>query len=235
VRWTLAGSQPAAYAVRHIPGARFVDLDAELAAAPGEGGRHPLPDPAVLEAAMRRAGVSADSEVVAYDDVGGMAAGRAWWLLRWAGHERVRVLEGGLGAWEAAGLPVTSDVPPPGDGDFAARPGAMPVLDAEGAARVAREGLLLDVRAPERYRGEVEPMDPVAGHVPGAVSAPLGTDAQIPPDTEVGAYCGSGVAASLAVLRLEARGIPAALYAGSWSDWIRDPDRPVELGDGDSR
>ena len=238
------------YAKGHIPGARYVDLDAELAAPPGSRGRHPLPEPADFEAAMRRAGVDQDREVVVYDDWNGWGAARAWWLLRWAGHDRVRVLNGGLAAWRAAGQPLSTDQPPPGDGDFTAAPGAMPVLDADGAAALARRGVLIDARAPERYRGETEPIDPVAGHIPGAVNMPttstvdgdgtfpgkaeladrfraFGVDWQSP---EVGVYCGSGVSAAHEVLALATMGVPAALYPGSWSEWIADPGRPVATG-----
>ncbi|MBN6547297.1 sulfurtransferase, partial [Actinacidiphila bryophytorum] len=209
------------YAKGHIPGARYVDLDAELAAPPGAGGRHPLPDADAFGAAMRRAGVGADTDVVVYDDANGWGPARAWWLLRWAGHHRVKVLDGGLAAWKAAGGPLSTEEPPPGEGDFAPRPGGMPVVDADGAAELARRGLLLDARAGERYRGEVEPVDPVAGHIPGAVSAP--TTANTAPDgtylpagelaarfaalgattaPEVGVYCGSGVSAAHQILAL---------------------------------
>ncbi|HZB49317.1 MAG TPA: sulfurtransferase [Mycobacteriales bacterium] len=250
VRWRLLGPPPAElYAAGHLPGAVAVDLDADLAAPPGAGGRHPLPDPADLQAALRRCGVRADSAVVAYDDGDGSSAARAWWLLRWAGHRDVRVLDGGFAAWTAAGLPTTTEVPAPAPGDIVVRPGGMPVLDAAGAAATAARGVLLDARAAERFRGEVEPVDPVAGHIPGARSAPLagnvGPDGRFRPpaelrrrfaelgvtgDTPVGTYCGSGVTAAQQVLALELAGVPAALYAGSWSEWITDPARPVATG-----
>ncbi|WP_329363939.1 sulfurtransferase [Streptomyces sp. NBC_00669] len=238
------------YAAGHIPGARYVDLDTALAGPPGPGGRHPLPDTEVFGAAMRAAGVGADTDVVLYDDWNGWGPARAWWLLRWAGHERVRVLDGGLAAWKAAGLPLSTEEPAPGDGDFVPRPGALPVLDAAGAAELARRGLLLDARAGERYRGETEPIDPVAGHIPGAVSAPttenvtadglFRTPAELAarfaalgatPDAEVGVYCGSGVSAAHQILALAAAGVPAALYVGSWSEWGADPSRPVATGE----
>jgi thiosulfate/3-mercaptopyruvate sulfurtransferase len=251
VRWRL-GSPPLrdAYLAGHLPGAVWVDLDADLAAAPGAGGRHPLPAPDVAQATLRRLGVSDQRPVVAYDDTDGSVAARAWWLLRWLGHPDVRLLDGGLRAWTAAGLPVE-----PGDvtvtpGDFTARPGSLPVLDADAAARLARDGVLLDARAGERYRGEVEPVDPVAGHVPGARSAPstgnVGPDGRfldpaalrarfaalgVTGGEEVGAYCGSGVTAAHTVLALEVAGIDAALYAGSWSEWVTDPTRPVATSD----
>lgn len=231
VRWTLeTGPQPEAYAAGHVPGARFVDLDADLAGPPGARGRHPLPDVEVFEAAMRRCGVEPERPVVAYDDAGGAPAARAWWLLRWCGHAEAYVLDGGWSAWTAAGLPISTEAPRARAGGFVARPGAMPVIDAAGAARVARDGMLLDARAPERFLGEHEPVDPVAGRIPGAVNAPPGSVPDVPSDTEVGAYCGSGVTASLTVLELEARGVRAALYPGSWSEWVTDAARPVETG-----
>ena len=237
------------YLTGHLPGAVYCDVDADLAGPPGSGGRHPLPDPADAEGAMRRLGVSDDRPVVVYDDSDGTVAARGWWVLRWLGHGDVRLLDGGLRAWQEAGLPVTDDDVLVPEGDLSARPGAMPVVDAEAAARVAREGSLLDARSAERYRGELEPVDPVAGHVPGAVSAPA-TDSVddrgcflpqaalqerfaslgVRPDQPVGAYCGSGVTAAHTVLALEVAGVPAALYAGSWSEWVTDPSRPVERG-----
>lgn len=252
VRWRLLGPPPVElYAAGHVPGAVPVDLDTDLAAPPGTGarGRHPLPDPAALQAALRRFGIRADSEVVAYDDADGSSAARAWWLLRWAGHAGVRVLDGGFAAWTGQGLPVSTEVPDPAPGDIVVRPGGMPVLDAAGAAEVAAGGILLDARAAERYRGDAEPVDRVAGHIPGARSAPLGGNLGpdgrfrppgelrdrfaalgVGPGTRVGAYCGSGVTAAQEVLALELAGIRAALYAGSWSEWIAAGHRPVATG-----
>ncbi|TWD17982.1 thiosulfate/3-mercaptopyruvate sulfurtransferase [Streptomyces sp. T12] len=255
VRWQLStaaanGEPPfdgrAAYAAGHLPGAVFVDLDRELASAPGPRGRHPLPDLAVFGAAMRRAGVSAGTPVVVYDGGIGWAAARAWWLLRWTGHPDVRVLDGGLPAWQG---PLETAVPEPAEGDFVPEPGDTGVLDADGAADLARTGVLLDARAGERYRGEVEPIDPVGGHIPGALSAPtsdnVGADGRfrpadelrarfaglgVTPDAPVGVYCGSGVSAAHEVLALAVAGIPAALYVGSWSEWSSDQDRPVAVG-----
>lgn len=249
-RWRLGGP-PAVddYRAGHVPGAVFVDIDADLAAPPGKGGRHPLPDAADFEAAMRRCGVSGDSAVVVYDDADATAAARAWWLLRYFGHDAVTVLDGGYAGWVAAGLPVSATVPEPAAGDFVARPGGMPLLSADDAAALARDGVLLDARSAERYRGEAEPVDPVAGRIPGAVSAPTvanaGPDGRFLPaealrerfvalgvsgDRAVGAYCGSGVTAAHEVLALRLAGVDAALYAGSWSEWITDPARPVETG-----
>ncbi|MDG9717608.1 sulfurtransferase [Streptomyces sp. DH24] len=255
VRWQLsvaraAGEPPfdgrAEYAAGHLPGAVFVDLDRELAGAPGTGGRHPLPDLAVFGAAMRRAGVSANRPVIVYDGGQGWAAARAWWLLRWTGHPNVRVLDGGLPAWQG---PLETAVPTPAEGDFRPVPGGAGLLDADGAATLARSGVLFDARAGERYRGEVEPIDPVGGHIPGAVSAPtsenVAADGRFLPaaelrarftalgasdGTDVGVYCGSGVSAAHEVLALAVAGIPAALYVGSWSQWSSDPQRPVAVG-----
>ncbi|MFG2621484.1 sulfurtransferase [Streptomyces sp. NPDC048507] len=250
VRWQLGGpDQRPAYEAGHLPGAVYVDLDRELAGPPGSGGRHPLPDPEAFGAVMRRAGVRSDTPVVVYDGGQGWAAARAWWLLGWTGHSDVRVLDGGLTAWTAAGGAVTADAPAPSEGDFKPNPGALGLLEADGAAALARSGLLLDARAGERYRGEVEPIDPVGGHIPGAVSAPttenVGADGLLRPaaelrarfaalgaaeGTEVGVYCGSGVSGAHEVLALAVAGFDSALYAGSWSQWSADPERPVATG-----
>ncbi|MFC9429025.1 sulfurtransferase [Streptomyces sp. NPDC056987] len=246
VRYRLGGppGRPE-YEAGHLPGAVYVDLDAELAGPPGAGGRHPLPDLGVFGAAMRRAGVGADTPVVTYDGGLGWAAARAWWLLRWTGHGDVRVLDGGLAGWTG---PLSTEIPAPAEGDFRPEPGGLPLLDADGAAALAREGLLLDARAAERYRGDVEPIDRIGGHIPGAVSAPTaenmaenGTFRPAPElaarfaalgatGRDVGVYCGSGVSAAQQVLALELAGIRAALYAGSWSEWSEDPARPVAKG-----
>jgi thiosulfate/3-mercaptopyruvate sulfurtransferase len=176
VRWRLGGPPGIdAYREGHLPGAVFIDLDTELAgpAGSGSGGRHPLPETGVFEAAMRAAGLRQGQQAVVYDDAGATIAARLWWLLRYFGHDQVAVLDGGLAAWAAAGLPVTADTPRPAPGDFTAGPGGgMPVLDDESAAIMARTGFLFDARAAARYRGEVEPVDPAAGHIPGAISAP---------------------------------------------------------------
>jgi thiosulfate/3-mercaptopyruvate sulfurtransferase len=250
VRWALAGGPDRdGYARAHIPGAAFVDLDAELSSPPGPGGRHPLPGSDAFGRAMRRAGVRHRAPVIAYDARSSMAAARAWWLLRYFGHPDVRVLDGGLAAWSWAGQTVEAGTPAIPAGDWEPRPGHMPVLDAGGASWIADHGVLLDARAPERFRGEHEPIDPVPGHIPGARSHPatLNVDASgrfrdrralreefdrlgIRDGTPTGAYCGSGVTAAHEVLALELAGYPAALYAGSWSEWIIDPDRPVATG-----
>jgi thiosulfate/3-mercaptopyruvate sulfurtransferase len=251
VRWSLGGPPGRQiYAEGHLPGAVFVDVDRDLAAPEGAGGRHPLPDAERFAATMRAAGVRRYDPVVVYDQSDGSAAARAWWLLRYHGHDDVRLLDGGYDAWVAAAGPVSTEEALPLAGDFVGTPGAMPVLDATGAAALADSGVLLDARLGERFRGEVEPVDPVAGHIPGAVSAPTSDNVAAngtfqPPEelrtrfaalgvaateTEVGVYCGSGVTAAHEVLALHQIGVQAALYPGSWSEWITDPDRPVATG-----
>jgi thiosulfate/3-mercaptopyruvate sulfurtransferase len=252
VRWALGDPHGHEhYLAGHLPGAVFVDLDAELTDPPSAAaGRHPLPSVPRLQSAARRWGISAGDAVVAYDASGGTAAARAWWLLRWGGVSDVRILDGGLGAWQRAGgeLETGEVVPDPGcvtlSGD------GMPVLDPDGAAALPRTGgVLLDARAGERYRGEVEPIDPRAGHVPGAVSAPT-TENLCPdgtflpaaalaerfarlgvrPGTTVAAYCGSGVTAAHEVAALAVAGVDAALWPGSWSQWSADPGRAAATG-----
>ena len=231
----------------HVPGAAYVDLETALADPPGERGRHPLPEEARFEGDMRRAGVRMDRPVVAYDDWGGRAAARAWWLLRHHGHAQVHVLDGGWPAWVQAGGEAETGTATPEPGDFTVSADKdLPVVDADSVPEV---GVLVDARAGERYRGEVEPIDPVAGHIPGAVNVPTElnldgdgrfrsagelratyADAGVAGDTEVAAYCGSGVTAAHDLLAMEVAGIRAALYPGSWSEWITDPDRPIERG-----
>ncbi len=244
VRYRMDGpSGEAEFARGHVPGAVYVDLDTALAGPPGPAGRHPLPEPAVLEEAMRAAGVRADRPVVVYDDWGGRAAARCWWLLRWAGHPDVRVLDGGWSAWLAAGLDHSDVQKSPQRGDFTVRPGLLPVLVTKEVLSFAGTSVLIDARSPERFRGEVEPVDPVAGHIPGAVNVP--TTRNLAPDGRfraavelaevyadaagrpVAVYCGSGVTATHDILALAVAGIEAALYPGSWSEWVADPDRPV--------
>ena len=233
----------------HLAGAHHVDLDAELSGPPGPEGRHPMPTAHSVQQALRRCGVDDDSAVVVYDQGPCMAAARAWWVFCYFGLGYVRVLDGGLAAWRASGGTLTDEVPEPGAGRFTARIGCLPILDAEGAAEVARLGVLLDARAVERYAGETEPIDRVAGHIQGAVSAPTaentGVDGRFLPHHElrdrfarlgvrpgrpVGTYCGSGVTAAHQALALHEIGIEAPLYVGSWSHWIRDPGRPVSTG-----
>ncbi len=258
VRWALGMTDGHdQYRAGHLPGAVYVDLETELAAhaSPAEG-RHPLPSASAFQQAARRWGVSAGSRVVVYDSVGGTSAARAWWLLRYFGVDEVRILDGGLAAWTAEGLALEPGDVTPEPGDVVVRPGGMPVVDADGAAELADgAGVLLDARAAERYRGEVEPVDPQAGHVPGAVSAPtaenLGADGRFLPTGDlrrrfgalgvstgstndgpgaVGVYCGSGVTAAHQVAALAVAGVDAVLYPGSWSQWSNDPARPVAVG-----
>lgn len=250
VRWALGRDDGhEQYLAGHLPGAVYVDLDTELAAMPSpQEGRHPLPPVADLECAARRWGVREDRGVVVYDDAGGTSAARAWWLLRWAGLTDVRLLDGGLAGWTAAGLgleagPVTAE-----PGDAVLSTGGMPTIEADDAA--AWDGPLLDARARPRFLGEVEPVDPRAGHIPGAVSAPtaenLAEDGSFLPDdvlrerfralgvepgVPVAVYCGSGVTAAHEVVALALVGVDAALYPGSWSQWSNDPARPVATGD----
>lgn len=253
VRWRMAGPPGReSYQAGHIPGAVFLDVDTDLAGPPGDGGRHPLPEPARLQERLRAVGVRGDSLVIAYDDADGSIAARAWWLLRWAGHRRVAVLDGGFAAWQAEGYAVSADQAHPPRGDIEVAPGSMPVLEADTAAELARDGVLLDARAPQRYTGATEPVDPRAGHIPAAVNAPFaehtdergrwGTPGELAQhfaelgvraDNRVGAYCGSGVTACSVVLALEVSGRdePAALYAGSFSHWCADPSRPVATGE----
>ena len=242
VRYRLGGpGGPDEFAAGHVPGAVYVDLDRDLADPPGERGRHPLPDPGRFVAAMRAAGVSSGRPVVVYDDWGARAAARCWWLLRHHGHTDVRVLDGAWPAWVEAGGPVETGQPDVEPCDFAGGPGHLRVLEA--AEVPSYTGLLVDARAPERFRGDVEPVDPVAGHIPGAVNVPtadnLGPDGRfLPADVlravydiedgrEVASYCGSGVTACHDLLALAVIGVEGRLYPGSWSEWVTDPARPV--------
>lgn len=252
VRWALAGpSGRERYDIGHLPGAVFVDAEHELSS-PGEGpGRHPVPSPEKLARVLGEAGIGDQDVVVAYDDAGGSIAARLWWLYRHYGHGgRAAVLDGGIGAWRDAGLPLVTDAP-----DRAAvtwNPGE-PLDDLVDTATVPEllggEALLLDARAPERYLGEIEPIDPRAGHIPGAASAPwaanLGPDGRfLSPellrtryaelgavDRPVVAYCGSSLTATHDLLALELAGIGGArLYEGSWSHWSSDPSRAAAVG-----
>jgi len=252
VRWELAaGAERGRYLEGHIPGAVFVDLDRQLSDPPSQRGRHPLPGAERFGAEMRALGVSSRRRVVVYDAATSMAAARAWWLLRYFGHPEVAVLDGGLAAWVAAGRELQGGDVTPEPGDFVAREGGMAVAGAEEAAGIAARGLLIDARAPERFSGALEPIDPVAGHIPGACNRPTaenldGAGRFLPPEVlreafarlgarggaPVAAYCGSGVTAAHEVLALELAGCPAALYPGSWSEWIADPRRPVARGGG---
>ncbi|MCY1208026.1 putative thiosulfate sulfurtransferase SseB [compost metagenome] len=245
------------YAENHIPKACFADLERDLSGPVTQGvtGRHPLPAPATLADKLRDWGITADSTIVLYDDGPGAFAARAWWLLAWLGkRDGVFLLDGGLKAWRDAGLPLTREVPVVQPGDFAGQPDNNLLLDADGLQqRLGDTRLtLLDARALPRFKGEVEPIDPVAGHIPGAQCAAftdnLGSDGRFLPAEalkqrfavligdrpldEVVAYCGSGVTACHNLFALSLAGYPLArLYAGSWSEWITNPSRPLAKGE----
>ena len=251
VRWYLTppGAEPrsgrAAYETGHIPGAVFVDLDADLAGPPGPRGRHPLPDPGPFASAMARVGIGDDDAVVAYDDAGGVVAARLWWMLRATGRDAA-VLDGGIEAWPG---PLVSGVETRPAAAFTARP--WPDASVAGVEDVDADGVVvLDARAPERFRGEVEPVDPRPGHIPGARNAPSSTlldpatgrflpadalrarfaDLGVGAGADVVAYCGSGVTACHTLLALDVAGLgPGRLYPGSWSEWSSDPTRPVAV------
>ncbi|MCL4744884.1 MAG: sulfurtransferase [Burkholderiaceae bacterium] len=250
-----------AYADAHIPGAHFLHQDEDLAGATnGRNGRHPLPEPADLAARLRAIGLCRDQQLVAYDDQGGMLASRLWWLARWIGHSRVAVLDGGIGAWKRAGYPLSGETSNRAAGDFAAAaPLARAVSAADlaahldAAARAAQGGapILLDARIPERYAGEIEPLDPVAGHIPGALNWPFQRNLRPngrfkpaealreqytsllggAPAERVVHYCGSGITACHNMIAMELAGMSgSALYPGSWSEWCADPSRPIATG-----
>lgn len=251
----------AAYRAGHIPAARYADLERDLSGpVTPTSGRHPLPDPGRLAARFERLGVRSGSQVVVYDEANGSFAARAWWLLRWLKHPQVAVLDGGLKAWRAAGGPLEAGEHEPGGepagggpAAAAAAPDPRAWVSSDELVELVGRGrcLLVDARAPERFAGTIEPIDPVAGHVPGAVNHPFGANLQddgkflpaaelshrwrarlagtAPADTVV--MCGSGVTACHDLLAMEIAGLGGArLYAGSWSEWIRDPLRPIARG-----
>lgn len=240
-----------AYEAEHLPGAVHLDLDRDLSSPPGEhGGRHPLPDMRRFAERLGEAGIGDEHEVVVYDDQGGMFAGRAWWLLRYAGHDRVRVLDGGLAAWRDEGLPLEPGAVAPEPARFTLRLRPDMVVDRERVLRALEDPdvRLVDARAPERYRGELEPIDPRAGHIPGALNLPFAGNleggrfrdpatlrerfAALEEAEEVVVYCGSGVSACHDLLAIDEAGLPPArLYVGSWSDWTSYEDAPVATGD----
>ena len=247
VRWSLGDpSGREAYLAGHLPGAVYVDLETELAAAPGAGGRHPLPPVEVFAEAMQRVGVTDQHQVVVYDVGTNMAAARLWWMLTDAGHRLVRVLNGGYTRWAAKGMPVEQGEVAPQRGTFVPEPGHRSVVDPEGVIQHLRGGgALYDVRAADRYRGENETVDPVAGHIPGARSLPMSTlvnAGKFIPRTELAVKmghlrpgdvlsCGSGITAAAVMLAAEQVGIgDLVLYPGSFSGWISDPSRPVATG-----
>lgn len=243
----------AQYRSAHIPGALFAHIDRDLSAPKtGRNGRHPLPAPEVAAALFGRLGIDASHQVIAYDQGSGMYASRLWWMLRWLGHDAVAVLDGGFDRWVKEGLPVTPTVPHVHEVNFVARPVACAVDAATVQANLDGGAMvLIDARAPERYRGEVEPLDPTAGHIPGALNRPypnnLGPDGTFKPAAVLrGEFeallqgsagpvvvhqCGSGVSACHNVLAMEVAGLPGTrLYPGSWSEWCADPARPIARG-----
>jgi thiosulfate/3-mercaptopyruvate sulfurtransferase len=252
VRWNLSGppGRPE-FEAGHVPGAQWVDLGLELSGSSGSsgsaGGRHPLPTPVVFQAALRRIGLDDNSPVVVYDGATSLAAARMWWLLTDAGVPDVRVLNGGFAAWQAAGLPVErGPATPAAPGTVTVRPGRRERVSAEQVTRLVAAGRpVVDVRAADRYAGRNEVIDPVAGHIPGAINRPSPDNhdelGRFLPSNRVAArfaglpdpvlYCGSGVTAAQTLLALESAGLSGVIYPGSWSDWITDPDRPVATGD----
>ncbi|MDG4596346.1 MAG: sulfurtransferase [Candidatus Contendobacter sp.] len=242
-----------AYRESHLPGARYAHLDEDLSSpiTPATG-RHPLPDPARLARKLGEWGIGPGTQVVAYDDMGGMlAAARLWWLLRWLGHEAVAVLDGGFPAWQRAGLPLTAALPTVQPTLFHGQPDDRLWLTTAQVLTLPPENVVLDARAAARFRGEMEPIDPVAGHIPGAVNLPTegNLTAEVHflsvaelrarfaaalgerPPTTVAHSCGSGVTACHNLLAMETAGLRGSrLYAGSWSEWIRDSARPVATG-----
>lgn len=251
VRWRL--DQPdgrPAFRDGHVPGAVYVDLETELAAPADPAlGRHPLPTRKALQDAARGWGLRDGDAVVVLDDLGGMSAARAWWLLRHAGVADVRLLDGGWSAWAAAGLPVETGATTPERGDVTLDWGRMPTLELDEVAAFAADHPLLDARAAERYRGEVEPIDPRAGHIPGAISAPTADSLDVDRrllspwalrirfgelgarvGEPVGVYCGSGVTAAHEALALAVAGFEPVLYPGSWSQWSAREALPVATG-----
>lgn len=252
VRWTLAEPDGrGAYGHGHLPGAVYVDLETDLSAPglPATEGRHPLPDIDELQSTARRLGIRRGDTVVAYDAWNNMGAARAWWLLRWAGFTDVRVLNGGIDAWTAADLPLEKGTVVPVVGDVDLSPGHLPTVGMDDAAALAAEGTLIDSRAVERFRGESEPIDPRAGHIPGAVNVPAAeyladgrfrdaeelrrvfAGAGAVPGALVGTYCGSGITAAHTALALHEIGIEASVFPGSWSQWSNHADRPAAMGE----
>jgi thiosulfate/3-mercaptopyruvate sulfurtransferase len=249
------GAGRRAYDEAHVPGAFFLGMDADLSAPKdGRNGRHPLPDRDRMRQLLEALGLTAERQLVAYDAQGGAMAARLWWLARWIGHENVAVLDGGLAAWKKAGYPLSAEVSQPKPGRLPERPPVtQPVQAGDVLAVLGRADVpLVDARTAERYRGDSEPLDPVAGHIPGAANRPwqsnLREDGRFKPAPVLRAefdamlrglpasamlhYCGSGVSACHNLLAMAHAGLPGArLYPGSWSEWVADPSRPVATGD----
>jgi thiosulfate/3-mercaptopyruvate sulfurtransferase len=249
-----AGAGERAYAAGHIPGAAYVHLDRVLSAAKtGRNGRHPLPTKEAFAQAMAALGANDTTQIVAYDNAGGMYAARLWWMLRWVGHPAAAVLDGGLAGWQSAGQPLATDVPAAQRGNFSMRASLVDTIDYEGvkANLDTQKKLVLDARAPDRFRGENETMDPVGGHIPGARNRlfrdNLAADGRFKPPAqlraefdaltggrpagELVAQCGSGVTACHNLLAMEVAGLAGAtLYPGSWSEWCTQPGAPIATG-----
>jgi thiosulfate/3-mercaptopyruvate sulfurtransferase len=245
-----------AYVASHLPGARFMHMDRDLSGErTGRNGRHPLPDAAALSAKLSRAGIDASKQVVAYDQNNGMWASRLWWLLHWLGHDAAAVLDGGIDKWIAEGRPTTADPPSVRPARFVAMT-PRPVISSADILRdlsnpSSNPLTIIDARAPERFRGDIEPLDPVAGHIPGAINRPYGANLTLQqtfkpadllraefevqlgnaPLSSVVHHCGSGVTACHNLLAMAVAGLPGSrLYPGSWSEWVADPTRPVARG-----
>jgi thiosulfate/3-mercaptopyruvate sulfurtransferase len=249
-----AGKGERLYREGHIPGAHFANIDTDLSGEKtGTNGRHPLPSPAAFAAFLARHGVAQTAAIVAYDDVGGQFASRLWWMARWIGLTNVTLLDGGIGHWIAEGRAISTDVPVPQPVALKANPNPLMLWNAGDVQAHLNDPAhrLIDARAPERYRGEVEPIDPVAGHIPGAVNRfykdNLNADLTLRPTADIARgfaallgpvkpenvvhQCGSGVTACMNIFAMEMAGLKGSkLYAGSWSEWIADPARPIAKG-----